>query len=77
MHFSFYSVLSGLAALAVVNALPDENLQRRDTLYVCPPRTGISDCLDICQSENLCHGTTLCCQTACGGWQCMEGVPVD
>ena len=28
MRFSFFAVLSGLAALTVVNALPAENLQR-------------------------------------------------
>ena len=28
MRFSFFAVLSGLAALAVVSALPAENLQR-------------------------------------------------
>ena len=28
MRFSFFAVLSGLATLAVVNALPAENLQR-------------------------------------------------
>ncbi|KAF8555502.1 hypothetical protein OG21DRAFT_1507663, partial [Imleria badia] len=45
MRFSFYSVLSGLAALAVVNALPSENLQRRDTLYVCPPVGRFGACI--------------------------------
>ena len=28
MHFSLFAILSGLAALAVVGALPAENLQR-------------------------------------------------
>ena len=35
MRFSFFAVLSGLTALAVVNAFPDENLQARDPSELC------------------------------------------
>ena len=36
MRFSFFAVLSGLAALTVVNALPADNLQARN------PSEGVS-----------------------------------
>ena len=36
MRFSFFAVFSGLAALAVVSALPAENLQRAMSLSRIP-----------------------------------------
>ena len=39
MRFSLFAVLSGLAALAVVNALPAENVQRDTPSKDVPPST--------------------------------------
>ncbi|KAF8555449.1 hypothetical protein OG21DRAFT_1507736 [Imleria badia] len=66
MHFSFSVLLSGLAALAVVNALPAENLQRgvlsKDSFeFTC-------DCYMLCRS-----GYFFSAISCCGGEQCPAG----
>ena len=54
MRFSLFTVLSGLAALAVVSALPAENLQR-DVPFEDTNCSGESDCSGQQPTHLDCH----------------------
>ena len=55
MRFSFFAVFSCLAALAVVSALPAENLQR-DVPFEDTNCSGESDCSGQQITHLDCHG---------------------
>ncbi|KAF8555492.1 hypothetical protein OG21DRAFT_1507644 [Imleria badia] len=61
MRFSFFAILSGLAALVVVNASPAANVERSVSSGV------ICDCLRVCRP-----GVVISC---CGGEKCPPPPP--